>query len=99
MINDYTAKGLSQRFDWPEKTADLLAADGQALVVAGPELQKKLDKLQIVVDDCINLCLCNRVQNDLLQAQVKFLSQRIDAITELMPILKEYNKQNKGESK
>lgn len=85
-------------FDWPEITREILGADAQAMVRTSRDMQQSLDKLQIIVDQCVDLCLCNRVQNDLLQAQLKLQSQRLDALTDLMPVLEEWNKQNKGET-
>lgn len=83
-------------FDWTEKTKEILRADDEALVRESRHTQESLAKLKIVLDDCINLSLSNRMQIDLLQAQIKLQSRRIDALTDLNAVLKEWEKKNDG---
>lgn len=58
--------------------------DDQATVRELQGMKIIYEQMKIVVDNLVESVLCNRVQIDLLQAQIKLLSQRIDILNERM---------------
>lgn len=80
--------------DFSEETMELLgrqiARNETEAEIVEQAVNKSLKDLKILVDNLVNSVLAVNMRIDLQQAQLKLLSQRIDAMTELVPILKQW---------